>query len=177
MATHTLMTAEQFDALPQEEGRRWELLDGELIEMSMATARHNLIQLRLGAAMLAWLEKDDLGAALTTTEFAFQENRFQPDVAVLLKEKWTQADQNRGLLLVIPDITVEIVSPSESARNLDRKIRTYRTCGVSEVWIIYHEAKHMYVHAASGIRELFDTDNLETPLLPGWSLPLASLFR
>jgi Uma2 family endonuclease len=79
--------------------------------------------------------------ALPTTEFAFRENRFQP--AVLLKEEWAQADRSRGPLLVIPDITVEIVSPSESARNLDRKTRVYRTCGVSEVWIIYHEEKHM----------------------------------
>jgi len=35
------MTAEQFDALPEEEGRNWELLDGELIEVPSATPKHN----------------------------------------------------------------------------------------------------------------------------------------
>ncbi len=43
MATHTLIAAEQFDALPNEEGHKLELLDGELIEMSSANATHNSI--------------------------------------------------------------------------------------------------------------------------------------
>jgi Uma2 family endonuclease len=88
MATETSMTAEQFDALPQEEGRRRELLDGELIEVPTAIANHNLIEARLIKTLLTWLEEDDRGVALPTTEFAFRENRFQPDVAVLLKEEW-----------------------------------------------------------------------------------------
>ncbi len=45
------MTAEQFDALPEEEGRKWELLDGELIEVSSATPEHNLILARLFALL------------------------------------------------------------------------------------------------------------------------------
>ena len=49
MATQTLITAEEFDRLPEREGRRFEFLDGELVEMPTATARHNFIQMRLGA--------------------------------------------------------------------------------------------------------------------------------
>jgi Uma2 family endonuclease len=41
MAVQTLMTAAEFDALPEEEGRNWELLDGRLIEVLPATPRHN----------------------------------------------------------------------------------------------------------------------------------------
>ena len=44
---HTLITAEQFYQLPQEEGREFELLDGEVIEISSATLRHNLIVTKL----------------------------------------------------------------------------------------------------------------------------------
>ena len=47
MPVRTLMTAEQFDALPEEEGRKWELLDGELIEVSSATPEHNYILAQL----------------------------------------------------------------------------------------------------------------------------------
>src|ERR1039458_2747954 len=47
MPVRTLMTAEQFDALPEEECREWELLDGELIEVSSATPKHNRILARL----------------------------------------------------------------------------------------------------------------------------------
>jgi Uma2 family endonuclease len=51
MPVRTLMTAEQFDALPEEEGRKWELLDGELIEVSSATPEHNFILARLFALL------------------------------------------------------------------------------------------------------------------------------
>lgn len=60
------------------------------IERATAIANHNLIQARLIKTWLTWLEEDDRGVALPTTEFAFRENRSQPDVAVLLKEKWAQ---------------------------------------------------------------------------------------
>jgi Uma2 family endonuclease len=176
MATHTLMTPEQFDRLPEEDGRRLELLDGEPIEMPSAAATHNLIQMRLGSVLHSWLAKDNRGVVIPTTEFAFGANRFQPDLAVLLQAKWTLVERERVPVLIIPDIAVEIVSPSESAHNLDRKLRIYRAHGVTEVWIVYPEGEHMYVHAVNGVRELLNTDVLESPVLPGWSMPIAELF-
>jgi Uma2 family endonuclease len=176
MATHTLMTTAQFDALPVEEGRRWELLDGELIEMSSATLRHNLMQMRLGAAMHNWLVANDRGAVAPTTEFAFGANRFQPDLAVLLKAKSTLAEQERVPVLIIPDIAVEIVSPSEAAETLERKVTIYIETGVAEVWVIHTKRQYMYIHTADSVRRLRNAEALSTPLLPGWSLPLAELF-
>src|SRR5579859_219351 len=46
-----------------------------------------------------------------STEFAFGQNRFQPDLAVLLAAKWKEVEQSRCPVLIIPDIAVEIVSP------------------------------------------------------------------
>jgi Uma2 family endonuclease len=170
------MTAEQFDALPQEEGRRCELLDGELIEMPTATARHNVIQTRLTMALYPKVVVDGGGGVLTATEFAFGENRFQPDLAVLLHEKWINVEQDRSPVLIIPDIAVEIVSPSEVVNKLERKVAVYLDKSVAEVWVINLSLRHMYVHTADSVRKLRNTDTLETPLLPGWSLPLGSLF-
>src|SRR5579872_2121800 len=175
MATQTLITAEEFDQLPEQEGRRFELLDGEMIEMPTATARHNFIQMRLGAELHGWL-KESRGAVLPTTEFAFGSNRFQPDLAVLLAAKWKEVEQSRCPVLIIPDIAVEIVSPSESAWNLDRKIGICLSQGVSEVWIVYPDSQHMLIYGANGIRNLVHTDRLETPLLPGWSIALSEVF-
>ncbi len=63
MPVRTLMTAEQFDALPEEEGRKWELLDGELIEVSSATPEHNLILGRLFALLYSFVRPAKLGKA------------------------------------------------------------------------------------------------------------------
>jgi Uma2 family endonuclease len=57
MPVRTLMTAEQFDTLPEEEGRKWELLDGELIEVPSATPKHNRILLRLARLLDEFAEE------------------------------------------------------------------------------------------------------------------------
>jgi Uma2 family endonuclease len=176
MATPTLTTAEQFDALPQEDGRRWELLDGELIEMPTATARQNVIQTRLTMELYPKVVVDGGGGVLTATEFALGENRFQPDLAVLLHEKWINVEQNRVPVLIIPDVAVEIVSPSEFVNKLERRVAIYLKKSVTEVWIINFDLQQMYVHTPDSVRKLWKTDTLETPLLPRWSLPLAGLF-
>jgi Uma2 family endonuclease len=143
MATHTLMTAEQFDQLPEEEGRRYELLDGELIEMPSANLEHNLI-LKNGLFELeGFFRRTEIGTVVPEMEFAFGDDRFRPDLAVLLADKLKQASLKRVPLTVVPDIVLEIVSPSESAINLDRKVRVYLQAGVAEVWVIYPDGQHM----------------------------------
>lgn len=69
MATHTPITAGQFDRLPLEEGRRYELFDGELIEMPSANPKHNWILLKLGSGLMQFLEQTGWGVVLPDTEF------------------------------------------------------------------------------------------------------------
>ena len=74
MPVRTLMTAEQFDALPEEECRKWELLDGELIEVSSATPKHNRILARLLRLLDNFAEARKLGAVLPETDLAVRAN-------------------------------------------------------------------------------------------------------
>jgi Uma2 family endonuclease len=177
MATHTLITAEQFDQLPPEEGRRYELLDGELIEMPSANPKHNWTLLKLGSDLMQFLEQTGWGVVLPDTEFAFgAQRRLRPDLAVVRAEKWAQMDLNKVPIAAVPDIVVEIVSPSESAYDLNRKVVIYLEAGVSEVMIIYPDGQHVYVHSGTGVRWLRGTDTLTSDLLPGWSLAVSRLF-
>src|ERR1700730_6199354 len=96
MATRTLISAEEFDRLPEEEGRRYELLDGELIEVASATPGHNA----LVAILLMGLGRYQLGRgsvqgfALPDTEFALGgTRRLRPDIAVFLAAKWARVDR------------------------------------------------------------------------------------
>ena len=170
------MTATQFDALPVEDGRRWELLDGELIEMSSATAGHNDVEAELLLSLRFFMKSRRLGRVIPDTEFAFGEDRLRPDLSILLQSKWIQVDRDKVPVRIIPDIAVEIVSPSEVAGNLERKVAVYIETGVAEVWVIHAPRQYMYVHTSDSIRKLRSSEALSTPLLPGWSLPLAELF-
>jgi Uma2 family endonuclease len=86
MATTAIITGAQFDALPYEEGRLWELVDGELIPMPSPTARHQyVVQNILIELALHFRAHPEQGTALADVEFALADNyRVRPDVFVLL---------------------------------------------------------------------------------------------
>jgi Uma2 family endonuclease len=75
------MTAEQFDALPEEEIRKWELLDGELIEVSSATPTHSLILVELASLLHVYAQETKLGVVLFRTDLAVRrDTRLRPDL-------------------------------------------------------------------------------------------------
>jgi Uma2 family endonuclease len=123
MAVRTLMTAEQFDALPEEEGRKWELLDGELIQVSSATPKHNRILARLLRLLDSFAEEKRLGAVLPETDLAVRANtRLRPGIGFFSAQTWRTVDLNRVPVIQTPDIAVEILSPSETATTINRKL-------------------------------------------------------
>jgi Uma2 family endonuclease len=110
------MTAAQFDALPEEAGRRWELLDREIIEVPNATARHDDVEAELLFSLMLFIGPRKLGKVIPDTEFAFGESRLRPGLSILSQSKWAELDRDKVPVRTIPDITVEIVSPSEGCR-------------------------------------------------------------
>ena len=176
MATQTLMTAEQFDQRPVEDGRRWELLDGELIDMASSTSGHNRIALELGSRFLTFLKAYPYGVVIPETEFALgRDRRLQPAMAVFSLEAWQRVNEWKVPVLEIPLIAVEVVSPSESAILLNRKIKAYLDAGVKEVWIIYPDTKEIYVFDSIIARHYEVGQTLETPFLPGFSVAISDL--
>lgn len=176
MATQTLVTAEQFDHLPNEEGRKYELWDGELIELPSASPRHNETVSVLLIDLGGFLQSSDTGRAIPDTEFALGANlRYRPDIAVLLSSKWAQVDRDRVPVRVVPDIAIEVISPSELAYHVERKIGAYLKAGVNEVWVLY-QAGRIYIHTIAAVRRFLETEVLTSPLLAGWSIPVAKLF-
>ena len=178
MATqpHTLVTAEQFYELPQEEGREFELLDGEVIEMSSATYKHNLIVIRLASLLDSALR--GRGEAVGNTDFS--DDRYttlRPDLAILLGEKCPLVDLEKLPVTVPPDIVVEVISPSESALRVDRRIAAYLRFGVQEVWIIIPQTQLIYSHTESAVKRHRPGETLQTPLLPNWSVEVNQLFQ
>jgi Uma2 family endonuclease len=172
------MTAEQFDALPEEEGRKWELLDGELIEVSSATPRHNRILARLIRLLDGFAESKKLGAVLPETDLAVRANtRLRPDFGFFSAETWQTVDIDRVPVVQTPDIAVEIISPSELATTINRKVQAYLKWGVKEVWLIDPEVQMILVHTLAGAQRLSEGTFLISEFVPGWRLRIADLFE
>jgi Uma2 family endonuclease len=74
-------------------------------------------------------------------------------------------------------LAIEIVLPSDTVSSLlGKKKERYRRCGTSEVWIISPGTREVLVYSASGDRILREGADLTSDLLPGFRLPVASLF-
>lgn len=76
-----------------------------------------------------------------------------------------------------PDLAVEVVSPSNTPRELDRRVSDYFAAGCKRVWVLYPEDREVYVHGLAGMVRRQGEETLEDPeLLPGFSVKVSSLF-
>jgi Uma2 family endonuclease len=178
MATRTLLTLEEFERLPDDEMIH-ELSKGELISVTYPKFGHSKVALRLQRRLMFFVEERQLGGVYPETGYVLSPDpptlRF-PDLSFLsLERERSQSpdDYVRGA----PELAVEIVSPSDSAEDLQLKIHQYLSAGAKAVWVIYPKTRsvHLYQHGVS--RVLTEKDVLDAPeLFPGWSMPVSELF-
>ncbi len=102
----------------------------------------------------------------------------QPDVSVVRTERAQETDGN-DYFSGSPELAIEVVSPSETARDLNRKIEALLAGGSLAVWVIYPEEQEVRVFVPGGasyVRRGNETLSLPE-LLPGWELPAARIFE
>ena len=180
MPTIATMSGAQFDALPYEEGRRWELLEGELIEVPSPTPEHQDIVFAVLLALKLYLKEHRLqGAAYEDVEFALSHVvRLRPDVCVLLPEKARRLDRKRIPIPGAPDLAIEVISPSERTSESRAKVDAYLRYGVAEVWQIYPDSRVLEIYKGEKGRSTVSVDqHVTTDLLPGFSVTLSSFFE
>jgi Uma2 family endonuclease len=178
-AAKTLLTAEEFDNYPFEEDQRYELDEGELIEMTRPAYRHNRVLLRLTARLFTHFESHPNGEVLLSENlYALSDNtRRAPDAAIILGDR-AQELADAKVIQLIPDICAEVLSPSETTRAIHRKLQQYFQAGVKEAWLIHPEEKEVEIWTGPSLptHALSGNQALTSPLLPGFRLPLADLF-
>ena len=114
MASNKLLTVEQFDQLPAEEALRYELDKGELVAVSGPSYQHNYIRDTIVWLLRSFLSGKQLGEVIAEQEFRINRDTIRrPDVAFLRSEAVSRIDRSKSILDIIPNLVVEIVSPSE----------------------------------------------------------------
>jgi len=178
MASTATMTGAEFDALPWEEGRRWELIEGELVEVGSPTPEHQLVVQRILLALMLYFGKRQSGMVLADVEFALSKtNRVRPDVLVLLGERATTVDRSKVPVPGAPDIAVEVISPSEQTPDSMSKVEAYLRHGTREVWQVFPKLRQVVIFTGRDLRRLDSTETLTTSLLPDFALAVSSLFE
>jgi Uma2 family endonuclease len=179
MATKTLMTLEEFERLSSDDGVLYELDEGELVSMTFPMPKHARVQLALMLELGAFLKQRPLGELLCDTGYLLSSDPPTlrgPDLGFLRAGRKIEPEAR---ITGAPDLAVEIVSPSDTASALLRKVQQYLASGARTVWVVYPDNAQVHVFEASGqTRVLSREDVLTEPnLLPGFSVPVAALFE
>ncbi len=179
------MTAEEFMALPMEtnSAQAVELVEGELVVHS-PRGLHGDLQKDLLLALHAWIQAESgRGKVAWPCDVRLDEsNVFEPDLL------WYREDRVPGRHdpppYPLPDIAVEVRSPSTWRYDIGAKKAAYERHGLPELWLVDSVAEEVLVFRRSKPRaERFDValelgvrDVLDAPLLPGFALALADLY-
>ncbi len=176
-----LMTAEEFSNLPDDDLRH-ELINGELVTMSLPKVPHGRAAMRLGGPLANFVLDHDLG------EFFISEVGFQltwnpdtvlgPDLAFISKERLKEVGEVEGFWQIPPDLAVEVLSPGDRRGKVNKKIARWLGSGTKQVWIV--DPKHCTVtiyRSETDTATFSGSDYLEAQdLLPGFRLPLDRIF-
>jgi len=100
----------------------------------------------------------------------------QPDLSVICDRKKRGEEGCRGA----PDLVVEILSPSNTAIEMQRKFHVYREAGVAEYWVLESEHKTLTVYLFEGDKTIThkygENDAVPVATLKGLSIELAPVF-
>ena len=177
MSTQTLMTAEEFAQMNTAETEDYELVEGELIPLASGNPVHADVRGRTEYSIRSYFGQNPIGRVFSEVDCRMTDFTVRrPDISVFLGERLQQIDLYKIPVPFAPDIAVEVLSPSESAIEVNRKVRSYLGAGSKEVWILDHVNGELFVHTGTGIRLLLVDDTLESALLPGFAATVSHLF-
>ena len=175
MGTKTLMTVEDFAAMDTAETEDYELIEGELIPTSSGTPLHARIRQNIERRLANFFDLNSTGIVLAELDCRLSPTTVRrPDVSVFLAER-RAFDPISIPIPFPPNIAVKVLSLSESAVDVHRKVLDYLAAGAQEVWLFDHDNAEIFVQTTTGIRLLRGEEALETPLLPGFSATVAQL--
>jgi Uma2 family endonuclease len=181
------LTYGDYVAIP-DDGLQHEIIDGEHYVSAAPAFDHQRVVSRLNLSLLPYVAAAGLGEVLSAPldVVLSPHDVVQPDILFLSSATVAAAvSANHRYLGLAPDLVIEVLSPSTRRKDKMLKLRLYERAGVAEYWLIDPDITAVTVYrrpdlpsASYGPAIELSADNddvLETPQLPGWSLPLSKL--
>ena len=158
-----------------------EFIDGRIVEKDMG-ADANWTAARLGGYLTICLIGTPAGDLFNEQSFrCFADDPVgwrRPDLAFVAAGR-VPTPAPRGPLALVPDLVVEVISPTDQIAELETKLAEYRAAGVRLIWVVIPAVRLVRVFPRGGpIAELVAGDTLTGgDVLPGFAVPVADLFR
>ena len=165
-----------------DDGRRYELYDGEVVVVPSPLPLHQIVHARLVDVLRAHASLDGGLCLYAPLDIVFSDyDVLQPDIVYFKPERRHLVDP-RSVIRHPPDLCIEILSPSTAKRDRGRKMETCARFGVKEYWIVDPRAGALEAHELAGVRyhlrqRWAHADLVWSPLLPGLSFSVRILFQ
>jgi Uma2 family endonuclease len=169
---------------PRWDLNRYELLRGRIVVSPPARPRHGASDVRLAACFENFVHVQGMGRVFDCTvgyELPSGDT-LQPDVSFVSRQRLASAPARspNQAMRAVPDLIVEVLSPSTRHRDLGEKRRSYEESGVREYWIVDPHAQSITVHVARDGRfdegTTFTRGEATSSILPGLAVPLDYVF-
>ena len=182
IATETkLLTADDLLRLHRE-GVRGELIRGVLEETMVPGFRHGKIIMNLGIELGNFVKPRQMGTLVAADAGVWLERDPDtvrgPDIAFTSVEKIPLDADIPGYVEIVPDLVVEVRSPSDSRREAHDKAHMWLNHGVQLVWVIHPDDRTVDVHRRGRtVATLVGEASLDgADVLPGFTCPLTMIF-
>ncbi len=174
-------TAEDLLELP-DNGKHYELVEGELREMVPAGARHGSTAARLTSLLDQHIRTERLGIVLAAeTGFRISRNPDTvraPDVSFVAGERIPPDGPPAGYWELAPDLAVEVVSPNDTAAEVQSKVQMWLESGVHLVWVVYPDTRSVVAYKSLKEISTFTADDILSgdSVAPGFECAIVEIF-
>ncbi|MEK7805601.1 MAG: Uma2 family endonuclease [Planctomycetota bacterium] len=129
------------DYLKIDDNNRYEIFNGELLMVPAPSTDHQEISRNIGFLIWSFVKQKCLGKVFNApVDVVFDDDEvFQPDIVFIKSEN--QHIIRKSAIKGIPDLIVEIVSPSSAFYDMVEKKEVYRKYGVKEYWLVFPDEK------------------------------------
>ncbi len=183
MAISHRWTSSDLKRIP-DDGKRREIIDGELYVSTQPHHNHQDVWLRLSSLLQAWSDSTGSGRTIASPGVIFaNDNDVAPDIAWTSIHRFAEIVRPDGHLYGPPELVVEVLSPGSSNERRDRekKLNLYSRRGVDEYWIVNWRVRTIEIFRRGGatltkVATLAGSDSLTSPLLPGFETTVDRIF-
>src|SRR3989440_11881142 len=179
-----LLTVADLDAFPEDDGNRYELIEGELFVSRAPGIPHQRVLHNLQLELGSYLKANPIGILVPGAGAIFSDyDAVIPDLAFVRNERWDQVVTGEKFTGPL-DLVVEVISPGAENRRRDLLVKRqlYGKYGVAEYWIVDPENRLVEVYRLQDDRlesaaTLRNGDEITTPLLPDFRLSVTAIFN
>jgi Uma2 family endonuclease len=179
--TEKLLTAEEFEQLP-DDGKHYELIDGELREMAPTVNWHGEVEINLGTLLNVHVRAQRLGRVSCGVVLYIvrrtPDRVRAADITFIRQERVPPLEARQHIMEVIPDLVVEILSKSDTIEEITDRIDDWLNAGVQMLWIIdpFRHSVTIYQPGHDAVL-LGERATLEGDLVvPGFRCSVAEIF-